>query len=101
MADESKSKPDGTADQILEGSNVRLHHATGYRPIREKEILNLERMIADAKEGKVTAFAWAAVGSDFSLWVDWTLMTRQDRMNLIGQLQTMIAQLVKTEETSW
>lgn len=58
-------------------------------------------MLDEAVEGKITAFAWVAAGSDFATWVGRSgPMTRQDRMNIIGQLHLMIRYLEDEEMES-
>lgn len=83
-------------------ARVLPHRATGYLPCAEDAIASLRSIVDDAMTGKVTAFAAVAIGPDFSNWlVTSGRMTRQDRMNLIGQLAGMQAALWKQEEESW
>lgn len=72
----------------------------GYKPVRASSIAHLREMADEAEAGRVTAFVFAAIGPDFALWTSKTPMTRQDRLNLMGQLQLLMADLIKDEDES-
>lgn len=83
-------------------AKVVPHRAVGYQPCDERQIADLQAVVDDAKSGKVTAFVAVAIGPDFSNWLLTSgAMTRQDRMNLIGQLNGMVIELWETERRSW
>gem|GEM_PF-2021202 len=72
----------------------------GYRPIHEDSIASLRALIAKAEKGEVTAFVFAACEPGFSYWLSRTATTRQDRTNLIGQLQMLIRDLLNDEDVA-
>lgn len=80
-----------------EDGKVFLHVAKSpYRPHRSKIDTALE-MLVDAENGDVAAFAWCAVGPQFSTWWSITATNRDTRMSLIGELQMMI-RILEDEE---
>jgi hypothetical protein len=78
-------------------TNVLPHLAKSpQRPHRSKIDTTLS-MLAEAERGDVAAFAWCAMGPQFSTWWLITDLNRDARMNLIGQLQMMIRVLQDEE----
>lgn len=72
----------------------------GYKPVHEQSLASLREILADAEQGKVTAFAIVAIGPDFANWMVRTRTSRQDRMNLLGQLTYMMRSLHEDEEAA-
>lgn len=66
--------------------------------IDESGIALLEDILAAAKAGTVTAFAIAAKDAGFAVWSGQRCYRSDDRLNLMGQLQSLIIDLHEMEE---
>lgn len=76
-----------------------LRTATG-KPIPEDFVSQVEKVLSDAREGKVTSMAWVAIGPDFAKWDNAYMAGRSDRLNLLGQLVVMQQEIGKIERDS-
>jgi hypothetical protein len=65
--------------------------------VRPESVDELIDVAAKAETGEVSAFAYVAIGPDFANWYGRTITTRQDRMNLLGQLELLRNALVQDE----
>ena len=74
---------------------IKLVEAT--YPVRADFIEQLERVLQDARDGKVTSLAWCAVGPNFVVWNNAYCRGRGDRLVILGQLAMMGYELTKQE----
>lgn len=81
-------------------ADVKIHRATGYKPIHENSLKLLRELLADAESGKVTAFAFVAAGPDYSYWMSRTLATRQDKVNMVGQMVFLQRMLMEDDDAA-
>jgi hypothetical protein len=77
---------------------VALHRVTAGHPVPDKFCKELEALLEDARDGKITSVAYAAIGPDFARLNNAYIAGRSDRMNILGQLAVMTAQLFEMEK---
>jgi hypothetical protein len=76
---------------------VQLECVCAGTPIPKDFCDQVERVVADMRSGKVTSFAWVAIGPDFARWENAYISGRSDRMNILGQMDTLHLQIMQKE----
>lgn len=94
------SKKASSDNQSANPSNIHHLGRVSFTRVAEHSSLGkLIDMTEQATTGEVTAFAWVAIGPEFSSWCGTSGgMTRQDRINLLGQLQLLQHYLLQAED---
>lgn len=98
-----KGTDDGSKKETLprlssSAKKAALIRLTPMKPTVPRQYIgSLQRLAAEAETGEVTAFAWVAIGPGFATLYGRTPCVRQDRVNLLGQLELLRAAIIEDE----